>query len=93
MIDIARKNKNEKDTRNIRIKNAAAIRPTTDRYFLKIKAVAISSAPSVISTKPEAITTKSGSKGNQVGTWAKNSVRFEPRWLVPADSKNAPRSS
>jgi len=76
----------------IRTKNNPVTTPTIARYFLKINAVVIRSAPSVISTKPDATTTKSGSNGNQVGTWAKNSIRFEPRWLVPAESKKAPSS-
>jgi len=77
----------------IRTKNAAVIKPITPRYFLSINAVVISNTPRVISTTPDAMTTKSAFSGSQVGTWAKNSVLFDSRWLMPADSRNAPRPS
>ena len=47
-------------------KNNAVINPTTPRYFLKMTSVVIKDKPSAISTKPDVITTKSGSSGNQV---------------------------
>jgi len=77
----------------IATKNNAVINPTTPRYFLKITNVVIKDKPSAISTKPDVITTKSGSSGNQIGTWAWNSCRFEPRWEVPAEVRKAPSSS
>ena len=72
------------------MKNMAVKRPIIWRYFLNTNTVVISKVPSVISTKPDATTTKSAFSGSQVGTWAKNSVRFESRWLIPAESRNAP---
>ena len=63
----------------IRMKNTAAVRPMMRRYFVRISRVAISRRPRVISTNPDATTTKSGSSGNQVGTWARNAIRLEPR--------------
>ena len=75
---------------NIRIKKVATIKPTLWRRWLKIKVVIIRQIPRVISTNPDATTTKSALNGNQVGTWARNSVRFEPRWEIPAEVRNAP---
>ena len=77
---------------NIRIKKIATIRPTLWRRWLKIKVVMIRQIPRVISTRPDATTTKSAFSGNQVGTWARNSVRFEPRWEIPAEVRNAPNA-
>ena len=59
---------------------------------MKIKVVVIKEIPKVISTMPEATTTKSAFNGNQVGTWARNSVRFDPRWEKPAEVRNAPNA-
>jgi hypothetical protein len=50
----------------IAIKKSAAARPTHLRKGHKTKRP----KPSEISTIPDAITTKSGLSGNQVGTWA-----------------------
>ena len=75
---------------NIRIKKIATIKPTLWRRWLKIKVMMIRQIPRVISTRPDATTTKSALSGNQVGTWARNSVRFEPRWEIPAEVRNAP---
>ena len=75
---------------NIRIKKIATIKPTLCCRWLKIKVVIIRQIPRVISTSPDATTTKSALSGNQVGTWARNSVRFEPRWEIPAEVRNAP---
>ena len=75
------------------MKNMATTMPTCLRYCLKIKVVVIKEIPKVISTMPEATTTKSAFNGNQVGTWARNSVRFDPRWEMPAEIRNAPSES
>lgn len=72
------------------MKKIATIKPTLWCRWLKIKVVMIRQIPRVISTRPDATTTKSALRGNQVGTWAKNSVRFEPRWEMPAEVRNAP---
>ena len=75
------------------MKNMATTMPICLRYCLRIKVVVIREIPKVISTMPEATTTKSPFKGNQVGTWARNSVRFDPRWEMPAEVRNAPSES
>ena len=77
----------------IATKNNAVINPTTLRYLLKISSVVIKDRPRDISTTPDVITTKSGSRGSQVGTWAWNSCRFDPRWEIPAEVRKAPSSS
>ena len=59
----------------IATKNAATIQPTGTRY----RGRAISASPRAISTTPEATTTKSGSRGSHVGTWAWNSSRWRVR--------------
>ena len=74
------------------MKNMATTMPTFLRYSLRIKVVVIKEIPKVISTMPEATTTKSAFNGNQVGTWARNSVRFDPRWEKPAEVRNAPNA-
>ena len=58
-------------------KSAVAI-PTSLRRRSEIKA-----RPSASSTMPEAITTKSGESGSQVGTCAWNSMRRVVRCSVP----------
>ena len=75
------------------MKNTATVIPTCRRNLVKINVVVINEIPSAISTKPEAITTKSAFRGNQVGTWARNSFRFEPRWEKPAEVRKAPSES
>ena len=72
------------------MKNMATTMPTCLQYCLRIKVVVIKEIPKVISTMPEATTTKSAFNGNQVGTWARNSVRFDPRWEKPAEVRNTP---
>ncbi len=56
---------------NTATKNAATIQPIGTRY----RGRAMSASPRAISTTPEATTTKSGSRGIHVGTWAWNSWR------------------
>jgi len=77
----------------IRTKNTAAAIPTCLRNFVNINVVVINKIPSAISTRPEVITTKSAFRGNQVGTWARNSFRFEPRWEEPAEVRKTPSAS
>ena len=75
------------------MKNMATTMPICLRYPLRTKVVVIREMPKVISTMPEATTTKSAFNGNQVGTWARNSVRFDPRWEMPAEVRKAPSES
>ena len=56
---------------NTAMKNAATIQPIGTRY----RGRAMRASPRAISTIPEATTTKSGSRGIHVGTWAWNSWR------------------
>ena len=72
------------------MKNTATAIPTCLQYLVRIRVVVINEIPSAISTRPEAITTKSAFRGNQVGTWARNSFRFEPRWEEPAEVRKTP---
>jgi hypothetical protein len=55
--------------------------------------VVIKAIPRMISTMPEAITTKSASIGSQVGTWAWKACRFDPKWEKPAEVKKIPRKT
>lgn len=71
----------------------AVAKPITLRYLVKINTVVIKVIPSAISTRPEAITTKSASIGSQVGTWAWKACRFDPKWERPAEVRKVPRVS
>ena len=62
----------------IAIKKSAVVMPTALRFCSEISA-----RPSASSTMPEAITTKSGESGSQVGTCAWNSMRRVVRCSVP----------
>lgn len=52
----------------------------------------ISARPRAISTMPDAITTKSGESGSQVGTCAWNEMRLVVKCAVPVKMRAAPKS-
>jgi hypothetical protein len=62
----------------IATKKSAVAMPTSRRRLSEIR-----QRPSAISTIPDAMTTKSGESGNQVGTCAWNSMRLVVRCRVP----------
>src|SRR5699024_761298 len=71
----------------MRMKNAARAVPPRGRND---RGARMGAAPSGISTPPEATTTRSGSSGIQLGTWAWNSSRRVVRWPVPAPASATP---
>jgi hypothetical protein len=72
----------------IATKKAARAIPTYAEY-LGFQSTSIPT-PNMISTTPESTTTKSGDRGTQVGTWAKNSVLSHVRCPIPAKDMQHP---